>query len=111
MDSPIAPRYYLDNFRTALNWVEARSNDLLRSSERDFLTIFAQLPDASQALLARLVMRSKVHFRQHKLSYTEVGDISSAAELLLTASAPTLFWQSSSGIGSICFSRLRRSTL
>lgn len=85
MDSPVAPRYYLDNFRTALNWIEARSKDLLRSSERDFLTIFAQLPDASQALLVRLVMRSKVHFRQHKLSYTEVGDISSAADPLLTA--------------------------
>ena len=86
MDSPIAPRYYLDNFRTALNWVEARSNDLLRSNERDFLMVFAQLPDASQALLVRLVMRSKVHFRQHKLGYAEVGDISSAADPLLAAS-------------------------
>ncbi|MDD0842034.1 VRR-NUC domain-containing protein [Pseudomonas sp. Gutcm_11s] len=80
LDSPL---YYLDNFRTALAWISERYGDLLDAEELAFLQQFAELPQASQALLVRLIMRKGLHFRASKLSYAEIGDIASAAEPLL----------------------------
>ncbi|MEO4045971.1 VRR-NUC domain-containing protein [Pseudomonas sp. CAU 1711] len=75
--------YYLDNFRTALSWIGERYRDLLNAEELAFLQCFAALPQPSQALLVRLVMRKGPHFRASKLSYAEIGDIRAAAEPLL----------------------------
>jgi hypothetical protein len=75
--------YYLDNFCTALAWVGERYADLLDTEEQAFLHEFAELPQPSQALLVRLVMRKGPHFRASKLSYVEIGDIALAAEPLL----------------------------
>lgn len=75
--------YYLSNFRTALAWIEQRYADLLDADEQAFLTQFQALPEPSQALLVRLVMRKGPHFRAGKLAYPEIGDIAVAAGSLL----------------------------
>ncbi|WP_093397393.1 VRR-NUC domain-containing protein [Halopseudomonas xinjiangensis] len=75
--------YYLRNFRTAMDWVATRYGDLLGEDESTFLAGFAQLPEPSQALLVRLVMRKGPHFRLSRLSYVEIGDIRTAAAALL----------------------------
>lgn len=75
--------YYLANFRTALAWIGERYSDLLDAEEAAFLQGFSELPQSSQALLVRLVMRKGPHFRESKLSYDEIGDVTVAAEPLL----------------------------
>ncbi|WP_417790935.1 VRR-NUC domain-containing protein [Stutzerimonas xanthomarina] len=67
------PFYYLDNFRQALAWVGERHGDLLDDQERGFLDQFQLIPQASQALLVRMVMRKGLLFRASKLRYTEIG--------------------------------------
>ncbi|ANF27182.1 nuclease [Stutzerimonas stutzeri] len=67
------PFYYLDNFRQVLAWVGERHGDLLHDHERAFLDRFHQVPQASQALLVRMVMRKGTLFRASKLRYTEIG--------------------------------------
>ncbi|WP_111655746.1 VRR-NUC domain-containing protein [Isoalcanivorax indicus] len=73
------PLYYLRNFRSVLAWLAARYDDLLDAQEQAFLRAFAALPDASQGLLVRLIMRRGIHFRLQRLAYAELGDIRTAA--------------------------------
>ncbi|SDN33548.1 VRR-NUC domain-containing protein [Vreelandella arcis] len=68
------PFYYLTNFRFVLAWVGERHADLLAADELAFVEQFESLPQASQALLVRMVMRKGELFRLSKLSYAEVGD-------------------------------------
>src|SRR3989344_6924615 len=67
------PLYYLHNFRQVLDWLAQRYADLLDAEEAHFIQQFDRLPQASQALLVRLVMRKGVHFRAGKLNYPEIG--------------------------------------
>lgn len=84
MQPALAPElYYLSNFLTALRWITERYEDLLSASERDFITAFEGLPMASQALLARLLMRKGPHFRYSALNYPEIGCCARAAEPLI----------------------------
>jgi hypothetical protein len=75
--------YYLANFLGALRWVEQRYADLLSSAEQGFISSFQQLPQPSQALLARLLLRKGPHFRSSALNYPEIGDCVQAAGPLL----------------------------
>ncbi|SEL58893.1 VRR-NUC domain-containing protein [Halomonas daqiaonensis] len=79
------PRYYLTNFRFLLAWVAERHADLLDAAEHGFLTDFDALPEASQALLVRMVMRKGEHFRTSRLSYPEIGDTETALAPLIEA--------------------------
>ncbi|UYG00206.1 VRR-NUC domain-containing protein [Halomonas sp. GD1P12] len=79
------PFYYLTNFRFVLAWVNDRHHDLLGEPERAFLSAFRALPHASQALLARMVMRKGEHFRTGKLVYAEIGDTGQALAPLVKA--------------------------
>ncbi len=79
------PRYYLANFRSVLAWVAERHGDLLDAAERGFLADFAALPEASQALLVRMVMRKGEHFRTSRLRYPEIGDTEAALAPLVEA--------------------------
>ncbi|MCA1770132.1 MAG: VRR-NUC domain-containing protein [Halomonas sp.] len=79
------PRYYLTNFRFVLGWVAQRHGDLLEEAEHGFLTEFAALPEASQALLVRMVMRKGEHFRTSRLGYSEIGDNQVALAPLVAA--------------------------
>lgn len=75
--------YYLKNFQRALNWISERYGDLLDASERAFLLQFAELPQGSQALLVRMLMRRGPWFLQSKLVYDEIPSISDAVVPLL----------------------------
>ncbi len=67
------PLYYLHNFRQVLHWLGQRYADLLAPDETQFIQQFDSLPQASQALLVRMVMRKGTHFRASKLNYLEIG--------------------------------------
>ncbi|HDR9837981.1 TPA: VRR-NUC domain-containing protein [Burkholderia multivorans] len=72
--SPQPPAfYYLTNFERALAWLGARYDDLLDAAEHAFLRHFATLPQASRALLVRMLMRNGPDFRASKLVYDEIG--------------------------------------
>ena len=71
--------YYLHNFQRALDWIGERYADLLDVREQGFLTGFSALPQQSQALLVRMLMRRGPWFRADKLVYEEIPDIAAAA--------------------------------
>ena len=80
---PLDPFYYLKNFERVLHSLRERYADLLCEDEREFIRCFATIPQASRALLVRMVMRSGELFRESKLNYAEIGD-TRAAVLPLT---------------------------
>lgn len=65
--------YYLLNFERALAWLARRYDDLFDTHEQAFLREFAALPQASRALLVRMLMRKGTLFRASRLSYEEIG--------------------------------------
>jgi len=77
------PLYYLHNFRQVLAWVEMRYADLLDDDEQAFVRRFVELPETSQALLVRMVMRKGELFRDDRLDYAEIGDTHLALQPLL----------------------------
>lgn len=78
------PFYYLLNFRGVLGWVRERHGDLLKADEAAQIESFAALPEASQALLVRMIMRKGELFRRSKLRYPEIGDCLHAVRPLLS---------------------------
>lgn len=78
------PFYYLENFQFVLDWIAQRYDDLLIDEERRFLARFPALPQASRALLVRMVMRKGELFRSSKLRYEEIGCPDQAAQALLS---------------------------
>ncbi len=79
------PFYYLNNFRTVISSLEQRYAKLLGPEEREFIAHFGALPQASCALLVRMVMRTRAFFRGSRLRYPEIGEISLAAAPLVEA--------------------------
>jgi hypothetical protein len=77
--------YYLNNFETVVSSLDERYGDLLSSEERQFIAHFGALPQASRALLVRMIMREGVFFRCSRLNYPEIGETSSAVAPLLKA--------------------------
>src|SRR5882724_2317192 len=77
------PFYYLENFQTALAWLRQRYDDLLNDEERSFMRAFEALPQASSALLVRMIMRKGGLFRTGKLDYGEIGCPRAAAAPLI----------------------------
>ena len=61
--------YYLHNFQRALAWVAERYDDVLDEPQRRFVADYAALPQPSQALLARLLLRRGPWFRASGLIY------------------------------------------
>ena len=91
MSAPVElpPDYYLANFLALLDFVMSRYEDLLSADERGFYTDFRALDVDSQRLYVRLLSRkgrpsaAGALFRQRKLAYAEIGDLSAAAERLV----------------------------
>ncbi|WP_257250711.1 VRR-NUC domain-containing protein [Burkholderia cepacia] len=82
--SPTPPAfYYLTNFERALAWLGARYDDLFDAHEHAFVRQFAALPQASRALLVRMLMRNGSDFRASKLVYDEIGCALDAAAPLV----------------------------
>ncbi len=67
------PFYYLHNFQQVLDWLLLRYADLLSEQEHDFIHQFGQQPQATRAMLVRMVMRKGQLFRASKLEYAEIG--------------------------------------
>ncbi len=79
------PFYYLNNFRTVIASLEQRYARLLCPEEQEFIAHFGALPQASCALLVRMVMRARAFFRRSRLRYPEIGEITLAAAPLVEA--------------------------
>lgn len=79
------PFYYLDNFHQVTEWIRDRYSDLLSAEEHAFIERFPTLPQASRALLVRMVMRKGTLFRSGKLRYDEIGCTEEAARPLAEA--------------------------
>nr|WP_217444495.1 VRR-NUC domain-containing protein [Burkholderia metallica] len=63
----------MTNFERALTWLGERYDDLFDAHEHAFVRQFATLPQASRALLVRMLMRNGSDFRASKLVYDEIG--------------------------------------
>jgi len=72
------PFYYLSNFESVIASLQVRYADLWSGEEQQFLAAFQGLPQASRALLVRMVMREGVMFRASRLKYPEIGDTAAA---------------------------------
>jgi hypothetical protein len=79
----LAPFYYLDNFHRVIECLDGRYRKLLSLEERQFIVRFGELPQASRALLVRMVMRQGIFFRRSGLNYHEIGDTTTAAAPLI----------------------------
>lgn len=77
------PYYYLENFFTALAWLQRRYGDLLNEPERAFIQHLTELRIESSALLVRMIGRRGDLFRTSKLQYEEIGCPRSAAQDLV----------------------------
>lgn len=66
------PLYYLENGLTVIDWVLKQHTDLLTTSEHERLTQFQAMPQAAQALLLRMIMRTHDQFRVSGLVYPEL---------------------------------------
>lgn len=90
MTQPLAPDYYLHNFRFLLDWISKSYADIFTAEEALFIEKFYQLDNASQCLLIRLVSRKGPYFCAEKLSYVEILDITAAAGQLAYAELLTV---------------------
>ncbi|WP_231758845.1 VRR-NUC domain-containing protein [Microbulbifer elongatus] len=87
----LAPDYYLSNFHSLVDFVVSRYGKLLSQEEQCFYQTFRQLQPDSQRLYVRLLSRKGVPssigalFRQHRLTYTEIGDVPAAVDELASA--------------------------
>ena len=79
------PFYYLSNFETVIGSLNERYADLWSAEEQQFLSTFEGLPNASRALVVRMVMREGVLFRASRLDYPEIGETAAAVAPLIHA--------------------------
>jgi hypothetical protein len=79
------PFYYLNNFQMVLASIDRRYAELLSFEERQFIAHFSALPQASRALVVRMVMRQGSLFRRSRLKYSEIGETAAAVAPLLQA--------------------------
>lgn len=79
----LPPLYYLHNVETLWQVVHARYGDLLLPEELAQMRCFEALPQSARCLFVRLALRRGPVFRVSRLHYAEIGDIDSAAALLI----------------------------
>ncbi len=85
MAEPLSEGYYLDNFTTVLDHVADYRSSLLGPTEWTFLQTFRHLSLSARRLYVRLYSRKGPLFREDKLSYPEIGDLSKAASETIAA--------------------------
>ncbi|ABC27775.1 conserved hypothetical protein [Hahella chejuensis KCTC 2396] len=83
--TPLQPFYYLDNFHTLLNCVEAQYANLLSAEESAYIRGFRKLSRTQQALLVRLYGRKGPLFRCDKLAYAEIPHLNDDLDVLASA--------------------------
>ena len=72
----LSPFYYWENFNYVLGYVKKQYQNLLSGSEIIFIQDFENLSKESQCLYLRLASRRACWFREEKLSYGEISQIS-----------------------------------
>lgn len=72
----LSPYYYWENFNYVLIYVKKQYQNLLSESEILFIQNFENLSKESQCLYLRLASRRATWFREEKLSYVEISQIS-----------------------------------
>ena len=72
----LSPFYYWENFNYVLGYVKKQYQNLLSDSEITFIQDFENLSKESQCLYLRLASRRATWFREEKLSYGEISNIS-----------------------------------
>lgn len=85
MAAELEPDYYLRNFWLLLDAVYEQYADLLLKDELAFRKQFSKLSSDAQRLYVRLISRVGPLFRSDKLTYTEISDVSLAADELIRA--------------------------
>ncbi len=92
----LEPLYYLRNFDRLVHTATEQYHDLLLEAERRFVDTLFDTSELARALYVRLVSRRAAIFRNEKLGYEELGDLSVLAEeladagLLEAVTTPTL---------------------
>lgn len=84
-DNDLSPHYYRDNFLALCDTVEAQYADLLSVAERSLLQGFRQLDFQAQCLYVRLVSRVGPWFRESRLAYAELGELTALLDTLVEA--------------------------
>lgn len=79
----LPPKYYLDNFRYLLRFVQDKYAPILNEAEILFLQKFKALPEDAQCLFIRFCNRRGAFFKIQKLNYPEIANISNCIEILL----------------------------
>ena len=87
----LPPKYYLDNFYSLLEFVEAKYGHLLQESEQQFIAQFRALSEEGRCLFLRFANRKGSFFRMNKLSYPEIGVLDTPLQELLKANFCLLF--------------------
>ena len=72
----LSPFYYWENFNYVLGYVKKQYQNLLSDSEIIFIQDFENLTKESQCLYLRLASRRATWFREEKLNYGEISQIS-----------------------------------
>lgn len=79
----LPPKYYLDNFRSLLTFVQEKYQPVMGFAELAFINAFNSLSEDAQCLYLRFANRKGTFFRPTKLSYTEIGCLNTSLEELL----------------------------
>lgn len=80
----LPPKYYWDNFRYLMAFVQRHYGGLLTEAERVFCAEFETLSQDAQCMFVRLSNRRGAFFRTNKLKYAEISDTEAAVDELLS---------------------------
>ena len=72
---PLAPDYYLSNFKRLIDHACQWYTDLLTEEEHNWINAFQTLPHPAQSLIVRLLSRKGEWFRSDKLNYPEIKQL------------------------------------
>lgn len=92
----LPPKYYLHYFRYLLRFVQNKYAHILNENEWAFIHAFAQLNEDEQCLFVRFTNRRGLFFRTNKLNYSEINDIPTQIDVLLSKGFIHLFANSTS---------------
>ncbi len=79
----LPPKYYLDNFKSLVQFVQDKYQPILGLAELAFMQAFESLSEDAQCLYLRFANRKGQYFRFSKIQYAEITDQESALNELL----------------------------
>ncbi|MEN7551059.1 VRR-NUC domain-containing protein [Rapidithrix thailandica] len=79
----LPPKYYLENFRYLIGFVQEQYASVLEEPEQTFISKFNALSEDAQCLYLRMMNRKGVFFRIKKFQYAEIASIPTAEKELI----------------------------